>query len=119
MNVEPEPLHDYNARDRCTQPAVGQLLGLLQTERIAGAMTFDGIARGKTIELKEPLPYREGQPLRVQVEPAVDPAGKYSPASILQAMRAAPHLSAEDVDALEDAINSGQLPVEDWTKPAY
>lgn len=31
-------------------------------------MTYKGIAKGKTIELEEPLPYSEGQPVSVSIE---------------------------------------------------
>lgn len=34
--------------------------------------------------------------------------------AILQAMQSAPRLSSEDVDALEQAIEEGKLPI-DWT----
>ncbi len=37
-----------------------------------------------------------------------------SPQAILQALKDAPRVSPEDVDALEQAIKEGQLPV-DWT----
>lgn len=32
-------------------------------------MNYKGIAKGKTIELEEPLPYPQGQPVSVSVEP--------------------------------------------------
>ncbi len=37
-----------------------------------------------------------------------------SPQAILQALKDAPHVSSEDVSALEQAIKEGELPV-DWT----
>lgn len=37
-----------------------------------------------------------------------------SPQAILQALKEAPRVSSEDVDALERAIKEGELPV-DWT----
>jgi hypothetical protein len=74
-------------------------------------MIYKGIARGKTIELEEPLPYPEGQPVSVSVEllSSRGPAG--SPEAILQVVREAPHIRSEDVDAMEQAIEQGKLPV--------
>jgi len=37
-----------------------------------------------------------------------------SPLAILQALQKAPRLSSEDVDALEQAIKDGEIPI-DWT----
>jgi hypothetical protein len=74
-------------------------------------MTYRGVARGKTIELEEPLPYPEGQSVTVSVEPRVSKHPPESPAAILEAMHDLPHLSAEDVSALEQAIEAGKLPV--------
>jgi hypothetical protein len=76
-------------------------------------MVYRGIARGKTIELEEFLPYAEGQPLRVSVEPFADQLQPGSPAAIQQAMHAPPHLTWEDVSALEQAIADARLPVQD------
>ena len=45
--------------------------------------------------------------LRQQLRPG-------SPLAILQAMQKAPRLSSEDVDALEQAIKEGEIPI-DWT----
>ena len=70
-----------------------------------------GIARGKIIELEEVLPYAEGCLVNVIVEPEDTPLQASSPAVIRQAMYKPPHLSAEDVDELEQAIKAGQLPV--------
>ena len=74
-------------------------------------MTYKGVAKGKTIELDEPLPYPEGQPVRVAVEPLITPLDAGSPAAILKAMYDAPHLTEEDVAQLERAIEEGKLPV--------
>ncbi len=74
-------------------------------------MTYRGVAKGKTIELEEPLPYCEGQLVSVSVEPLrpEDQAG--SPLAIVKVMRDLPSLDPEDVDALEQAIERGKLPV--------
>ena len=74
-------------------------------------MIYRGIAKGRTIELEEPLPYPEGQPVSVSVEPLTTPPHLGSPAAIRQAMREPPHLSGDDVDELERAIEEGKLPV--------
>jgi hypothetical protein len=73
-------------------------------------MTYRGVARGSTIELDEPLPYADGQAVNVRVEPASD-FRKGDPQAVLEAVRAMPPLSGEDVDALERAIEEGRLPV--------
>jgi len=74
-------------------------------------MTYRGVAKGKTIELEEPLPYCEGQLVSVSVAPLrpEDQAG--SPVAIVKVMRDLPRLDPEDVDALEQAIERGKLPV--------
>ena len=74
-------------------------------------MTYNGVVKGKTIELDQPLPYPEGQPVRVAVEPLFTPLDAGSPAAILKAMYDAPHLTEEDVAQLERAIEEGRLPV--------
>ena len=74
-------------------------------------MTYRGIARGNAIELDEPLPFAEGQAVRVDVE-AVSPAPERgSIAALLQAIREGPHLSDGDVDALLEQIELGKQPV--------
>jgi len=74
-------------------------------------MSYKGIARGKTIELEEPLPYPEGQPVSVLVEPLAEQPQAGSPMAIRQVMHEPPHLKWEDVDELERAIEEGKLPV--------
>jgi hypothetical protein len=74
-------------------------------------VTYRGVVRGKTIELEEPLPFPEGQPVAVSVEPLTVPLLPGSPAAILQALREAPPVSWEAVDELERAIEESQLPV--------
>lgn len=74
-------------------------------------MSYKGIAKGKTIELEEPLPYPEGQPVSVFVEPLGGPFPAGSPAAIRQVMHEPPHLTGEEVDELERAIEAARLPV--------
>ena len=74
-------------------------------------MIYKGIVRGATIELEEPLPYHEGQPVRVAVEPLEEQAVRGSALLIRQVMHSPPHLRDEDVAALERAIEKDKLPV--------
>ena len=74
-------------------------------------MTYKGVAKGKIIELEEPLPYSEGQPVSVSIEPLRLEFQAGSPVAILKAMRDLPRLSPEDVDELERVIEQGKLPV--------
>jgi hypothetical protein len=74
-------------------------------------MTYKGVARGKIIELEEPLPYAEGQPVSVSIEPLRLEFRPGSPAAILKAMRDLPRLNPKDVDELERVIEQGMLPV--------
>lgn len=74
-------------------------------------MTYKGVAKGKIIELEEPLPYSEGQAVSVSVEalhPEVQPG---SAIAILNVMRSLPDLDPQDVDELEQVIRQGRLPV--------
>jgi anti-sigma28 factor (negative regulator of flagellin synthesis) len=75
-------------------------------------MIYRGIARGNIIELEESLPYPEGQPLNVSVEPPATNLHSGSPAAIRRAMCEPPHLDEDDVDELEQAIEEGKLPVQ-------
>ena len=74
-------------------------------------MTYMGIAKGRTIELEAALPYPDGQPVSVSVEPVLEELPLGSPARILKAMHELPHLDPADVDALDAAIEQGKLPV--------
>ena len=67
------------------------------------------------IELDQPLPFADGQAVNVRVEPVDVEAQPGSPALILDAMRSAPHLVGEDVDAFDRALAEGRLPVRDAT----
>jgi hypothetical protein len=74
-------------------------------------MTYKGIAKGKIIELDEALPYSEGQPVSVSVEPFRPEIRPGSVPAILNVLRQLPPISREDVDELEHAIEQGKLPV--------
>jgi hypothetical protein len=65
------------------------------------------------IELEEPLPFPEGQAVRVSVEPCASPLRPGSPQAVLQAVRDLPHLRAADVNELEAAIEGSRLPVQE------
>jgi hypothetical protein len=74
-------------------------------------MIYRGIVKGKTIELEESLPYDEGQPVSLSIEPLTTQPPPGSPAVIRQMMHEPPHLRWEDVDELEQAIEEGQSSV--------
>jgi hypothetical protein len=75
-------------------------------------MIYRGIAKGRNIELDEPLPYPKGQPIQVSVEPLTELPHRGSSVAILKAMQGEPHLNSKDVDELERAIAEGKLPVQ-------
>jgi hypothetical protein len=75
-------------------------------------MPYKGIIKGKTIELEDPLPYPEGQPVSVSVVPLAPHLQPGSPAAIRQVMHEPPHLQEADVHILERAMEEGKLPVE-------
>lgn len=74
-------------------------------------MNYKGIAKGKTIELDEPLPYPEGQPVSVLVEPLDEQPQLSMAAAIRQIMHEPPHINWDYVDELERVIQEGRLPV--------
>lgn len=74
-------------------------------------MPYKGVAKGKMIELEDLLPYPEGQPLSVSVEPWGGQPYPGSPAAIRQVMHEPPHLKWEEVDELARVIVAGKLPV--------
>ncbi len=74
-------------------------------------MTHKGIAKGKTIELEKPLPYADGQPVSVEVEPLCSDLHPGSPATILNVVRGLPTIDPKDVDVLEQVIEQSKLPV--------
>src|SRR4030095_9490806 len=84
---------------------------LILSRRRFYPVAYKGIVRGKIIELEEPLPYPDGQPLSVSVEPWAGQLEPGSPAAIRQVMHEPPHLRWEAVDELEQAIATGKLPV--------
>ena len=66
---------------------------------------------GKVLIPEEPVDLPQGPILDVEVrEPSEPPIG--SGAAILRAIESAPHVTREDVQALEDAINAGRLPAD-------
>jgi hypothetical protein len=73
-------------------------------------MTYKSVARGKTIELDEPLPVPDGQAVTVSIglTPAAHAPG--SPAAILEALAQLPHIDPEAVDELERAIQDTKRP---------
>jgi hypothetical protein len=73
-------------------------------------MTYKGVAKGKIIELEQPLPYSEGQAVSVSVEALHPERQPGSAAAILKAMRSLPGLNPDDVDELEQQIRQGRLP---------
>jgi hypothetical protein len=74
-------------------------------------VNYRGRAKGKTIQLEEPLPFLEGQAVNVFVEVCAEPSHLGSPQTVLQVARDLPHLRPFDVDELEAAIESARLPV--------
>ena len=48
-------------------------------------MIYRGIAKGRNIELDEPLPYPKGQPIQVSVEPLTELPHQGSSVAILKA----------------------------------
>jgi hypothetical protein len=74
-------------------------------------MSYKGIAKGKIIELEEPLPYPEGQAVNISVEPFMDRLHPGTSVSVRKVMHEPPHLRWEDVDELERVIEEGKLPV--------
>ena len=74
-------------------------------------MTYKGLAKGKIIELEEPLPYCEGQPVTVSVDLSEAEQEQGSPLAILQVLQQLPDLQSVDIDELERVIKEGRLPV--------
>jgi hypothetical protein len=74
-------------------------------------ITYRGIARGKTIELQEPLPFDNGQPLQVSVKPSVARASRGAPGAVRAAMHKPPHVPADAVAELLRAIARARLRV--------
>jgi hypothetical protein len=73
-------------------------------------MSYKGWIKGRTIELSEPLPFAEGQFVKVSVEKIAPFVRSGSPQAVLAATRQSPHVLQADVTALEAAIQDGKLP---------
>jgi hypothetical protein len=73
-------------------------------------MNYKGWIKGRTIEVAEPLPFAEGQLVKVSLEAMASSARSGSPQAILEATRQSPHLLQADVAALETAIQDAKLP---------
>jgi hypothetical protein len=69
--------------------------------------TFDG----KVLIPIDPVDLPQGEILEVEVRASTDELPPGSPARLLKMMSEGPHVSSEDVDALERAIEEGKLPV--------
>jgi hypothetical protein len=80
---------------------------------IAGgdAMTCRGIVKGRTIELEQDLPYLEGQPVNITVQPIQQDDVPGSPAFVLRAMDRLEHLEPGDIEEFEKAIQEAKRPV--------
>ena len=76
-------------------------------------MSYTGWIKGRTIELDEPLPFADGQAVKVSVESMVPVARTGSPRAVLAASRQSPHLSPASVAALDAAIAAARLPSSD------
>ncbi len=73
-------------------------------------MSYTGWIKGRTIELDEPLPFADGQAVKVSVERVESPARVGSPLAVLTASRQSPHLSPASVAALDAALTEAKLP---------
>ena len=74
-------------------------------------MTYKGLARGRIIELEEPLPYCDGQQVAVSVEPISFEQQPGTPLSILKVLKDLPDIGIEEVDEMERMIKQGSLPI--------
>jgi len=69
-----------------------------------------GRAKGSVIELDEPLPYEDWRCVEVSLAADDTPRRGGSPQEVAAAARLAPHVSHEDVAALEAAIRESRQP---------
>ena len=76
-------------------------------------MSYTGWINGRTIELDEPLPFADGQAVKVSVETVAPVTRAGSPRTVLAATRQSPHLPPADVAALEAALLAAKLPTHD------
>lgn len=74
-------------------------------------MTYKGVIKARAIQLDQPLPYPEGQTVKVSIEPVTMGPAPGSPAAVREGMHRPPHVDPKDVDALEAVIERGKLPV--------
>lgn len=74
-------------------------------------MTYKGVAKGKMIELEEPLPFLDGQAISVSVQAVLEDATVGSRKRIRRVMHEPPKLEQAAVDELDRAIEQGKLPV--------
>jgi hypothetical protein len=91
----------------------GGLDGLPRVGRMDEVMAYKGIIKGRMIELEAFPPFRDGQPVRVSIEPFGGDGPTSSPAEVRRVMYESPHLCGEDVQELERAIGAGRLPMSD------
>ncbi|MGH7816850.1 MAG: hypothetical protein ACREOR_05630 [Candidatus Binatia bacterium] len=68
-------------------------------------MTYRGLAKGRIIELEEQLPFCDGQPVTVSVEPFQLEQQPGSPQAILKVLRDLRNIQTVDVDELEHLIS--------------
>jgi hypothetical protein len=74
-------------------------------------MIYKGIIKGRMIELEEELHDWDGRSVVVSVELWQDIPIKGSPAAVLQAAQAPPHVRFDVVDEMEYWIQEGRLPL--------
>jgi hypothetical protein len=73
-------------------------------------MTCKGVIKGRTIELEEPLPFREGQAVTVSVQPSLEDAPPGSAAAICAALDAMGPVDPDIIDEFERAIEERKHP---------
>ncbi len=88
------------------------MYNLMETQQ-AASMTYHGRACRRIIELDEPLAFSEGQRVSVSVAPEDREDMRGTAAAILRVAQKPPFLNREDVDALDESIRAGRLPVRD------
>ncbi len=74
-------------------------------------MSYKGIVQGKRIELEESLPYIDGQPVRVSIQPLEKDLRVGTPEAIRNAMQAPPRIGREAADEFDRLIEDAKLPV--------
>lgn len=79
-------------------------------------MLYRGKIKGKAIEFECELPYEEGHDVCVIVESLNDELSPGVPTDIVRVVLESPHLSDEDVAALDRSIEEGKSPLsEGWS----